>query len=84
MSMNNLSVFQNYYSPLVKEEFQKSSILRTCVRNDDKIIGTKAYFRKSGAIVANDFNKGADLTYAGTDFGNAIAELKDKVAADLI
>ena len=84
MSMNNLAVFQNYYSPLVKEEFQKASILRNCVRSDGKIVGTKAYFRKSGAIVANDFNKGADLTYAGTDFGNAVAELQDKVAADLV
>lgn len=84
MSMNNLTVFQNYYSPLVKEEYQKASILRGCVRTDARIVGTKAYFRKSGTIVANDFNKGADLTYAGTDFGNAVAELQDKVAADLV
>lgn len=84
MSVNVDVAFQNYYSPLVREAYQKSSILRPYVRSDGKIIGTKAYFRKSDSIVANDFNKGADITYAGTDFSNVVCNLKDKIAADMV
>lgn len=84
MSINNTQVFQSYFSPLVKEAYQKSSILDGVVRTDGKIVGNKAEFRKSGSLLAVDFNKGSDLDYGNTDFGKAVAILKDKVSADLI
>lgn len=84
MSINNMQVFQTYFSPLVKEAYQKSSILGDCVRSDGKIVGDKAQFRKSNSILAVKFNKGADLDYAGTRFEPVEAQLEDFVSADLL
>ena len=84
MSINNMQVFQTYFSPLVKEAYQKSSILDGCVRSDGKIVGDEAQFRKSNSILAVKFNKGADLDYAGTKFEPVKAQLEDFVSADLL
>lgn len=84
MSINNEQMFQNYYSPLVKAAYMKSSLLRGLVRTESRIVGNQAYFRKYNAIQAIDLNKGSDVTYAGTEFENAIAVLKDKGCFDLL
>lgn len=84
MSINNMQIFQTSFSPLVKEAYQKSSILNGCVRSDGKIVGNKAQFRKSNSILAVKFNKGSDLDYAGTKFEPVTAYLEDYVSADLI
>lgn len=62
----------------------KSSLLRGLVRTESRIVGTQAYFRKYDAIQAIDLNKGSDVTYAGTEFENAIAILKDKGCFNLL
>lgn len=84
MSINNTEIFQNYYSPLVKAGYMKSSLLKGLVRTENRIVGNQAFFRKYNSIQAIDLNKGADITYAGTEFENATAILKDKGCFDLL
>ena len=84
MSINNTEIFQNYYSPLVKAGYMKSSLLRGLVRTESRIVGNQAYFRKYNSIQATKNNKGSDITYAGTEFENAIALLEDYESYDLL
>jgi hypothetical protein len=76
--------FQKYYSPLVKQAYQKGSLLDGTVRDDGAIIGNECHFRRSGKTIAKETSRGSDIVYSSTGLTHAIAKIKNIYNAELV